>query len=360
MSRSILVIEDEKPLRESICDILRFEGYNIIEAPDGVQGLSKALRDKPDLILCDIMLPGLNGYEVLKEIRMTDSLRLTPFIFLTALAEKSDIRAGMELGADDYLPKPFRREELLKTIDARIEKLLELEKRDHYMAELESANKDLTDFAYVLSHDLKAPLRLMDMFSQIVLDDYAEKLGVDGKRYLQTIRSNAEKMNRLIDGLLQFSRQRKSEISRTHIKLSSLVKEVIADCLPVGQSHKVSIELGELPDANCDPTMVRQVFVNLISNAIKFSDKKDHPKIEVGVKSENGKTIFFVKDNGVGFNMEYYPKLFMVFQRLHTEAEFAGTGIGLAIVKEIVEKHGGQIWAEAKVNEGATFFFTLP
>ncbi len=319
-----------------------------------------ALQELPDLILCDIRLPGMNGYEVLKTIRSDDALKLTPFIYLTALAEKEDIRAGMDLGADDYLPKPFRREELLKTISVRFEKLNEVEKKDAYMAELESVNKELTDFAYVLSHDLKTPLRLMDMFSQIVLDDYSDKLGEDGRKYLHTIRSNAERMNRLIDGLLLFSRQRKSEISRLQVSLNAIVRDIISEYRSGEAEKPAKVTLNDLPDAFCDATMIRQVFVNLISNAFKFSGKKEQTVIEIGyTKVDDATFAYYVKDSGAGFDMEYSSKLFMVFQRLHAETDFPGTGVGLAIVKEIVEKHGGKIWATGKPQEGATFYFTL-
>ena len=358
--RKILVIEDEQPLRESICDILEFEGFTVLQAENGQQGVEKTLNDCPDLILCDVMMPVMNGMEVLTTLRSNKKTRLIPFIFITALSGRSDVRSGMELGADDYINKPITRDELLRAISARLKKADIIQKKAEHATELESINKDLNAFAHSISHDLNAPLRVMDGFSKILLEDYSGILDKDGIRYLETIRSNSEKMRQLIDGLLLFSRQREAEVKRTPVNMKKLVESVIADITSENNQKPVEITITDIPDASCDQTMMRQVFMNLISNAIKYSGKKDKPAIVIGHMIFNKESVYYVEDNGVGFDMKYYPKLFGVFHRLHSEKEFKGIGIGLSIVKEIVEKHGGRVWAKGMPNQGTTFYFTLP
>jgi len=358
--RKILVIEDEKSIRDTICEILRFEEYLPLEASDGADGVEVIRKENPDLVLCDIMLPEMDGYEVLSRVRADETLQLMPFIFLTALTDPVNLRKGMELGADDYLTKPFTRNQLLKSISARFQKLVAVEKKDEYAEDLELVNKDLIDFAHVVSHDLKAPLRAMERLSAMLLEDFSEQIGEEVKSYLTIIYDNAQKMSRLIDGLLLFSRQRRSEINCKQVNMKTLVRYVIEELRSTGeQLPVVDFSVDDLPDAWCDESMVRQVVINLISNAMKFSGKRENPRVEVGYKNDGPELAYFIKDNGAGFNMKYYHKLFGVFQRLHQERDFAGTGVGLAIVKEIVEKHGGKVWAESAVGEGATFYFTL-
>ena len=357
--KTILLIEDEKPLRESICEILKFEGYDVLEADNGLTAVEIALDRFPDLILCDIMLPGLNGYEVFKEIKSQEAMVFTPFIFLTALANESDIRTGMGLGADDYVTKPFKRDDLIRTIQARFQKLEEIGKKEDFTEELISVNQGLEDFAHFISHQLKNPLVIVNMFSQILLNDYAENLDKQGQDYIQTICTFVKRMNTMIDGLLAFSRQRKSEIRRTNVNIGKIVKSIIGETESYDRGKKVTFIVGDLPDADCDEEMIRQVFTNLISNAVKYSHEKKKPVVEIGSSTSEGNTTYFVKDNGVGFDMINSHHLFQVFRRLHKESEFSGIGLGLAIVKDIVEKHGGRTWAEAFPDKGATFFFTL-
>ncbi|MCX6304153.1 MAG: response regulator [Bacteroidetes bacterium] len=358
--RTILVIEDEQPLREAICDILEFEGYIVFQAENGKDGVEQTLQHLPDIILCDVMMPVMNGKEVLAALRLKETTRLIPFIFITALSGRSDIRSAMELGADDYINKPVTRDELLGAITARLKKSDVILKKTRHTAELESINKDLNAFAQAVSHDLKTPLRAVDGYTKMLHDDYAGILDKDGLRYLETIRSNSAKMRELIDGLLEFSRQRKTEIAHSRVNMNNLARSVIAD-IRYEKNYKIpEIILGDIPDAGCDEKMMRQVFVNLLSNAIKYSGKKDKPVIEIGHSVINNESVYYVKDNGVGFDMKYYSKLFGVFHRLHSQNEFKGIGIGLSIVKEIIEKHGGRVWAEGIVDEGTTFYFSLP
>ena len=236
----------------------------------------------------------------------------------------------------------------------------ELEKRViERTAQLEMANKELESFSYSVSHDLRAPLRGIDGFSKFLLEDFSEKLGPEGERLLNTIRMSTKKMGHLIDDLLAFSRIGRRELDKSNIVTQELVSSIYREVTSEEERNKISFSVDSLPIISGDSTLIRQLFFNLISNAVKFSSKKESPKIEVGITSEEGKNIYFIRDNGVGFDMKYYKKLFGVFQRLHSEGEFKGTGVGLAIVKSIVAKHGGKIWAESEINNGTTFYFTI-
>jgi PAS domain S-box-containing protein len=227
-------------------------------------------------------------------------------------------------------------------------------------AQLESANEELESFSYSVSHDLRTPLRAIDGFSRILQDDYADKLDDEGKRLLKVVLDNTCRMGRLIDDLLNFSRTSRLEITYSEIDMEKLAHEVLKELQPSVGSVKLQVEIEPIPAAKGDHAMMHQVFVNLLSNAIKYSHTRDLSMIKVGGSIEGDEVIYFVRDNGAGFDMQYADKLFGVFQRLHTTREFEGTGIGLAIVKRIVSRHGGRVWAEGKINEGATFYFALP
>lgn len=224
-------------------------------------------------------------------------------------------------------------------------------------AQLETANKDLESFSYSVSHDLRAPLRAIDGFSLILLEEYGNKLDDEGKRVLNVVRDNTLKMGQLIDDILGFSRAGRKELELSEIDMEALTTAIFDDLKP---AHPIELKVLPLTPAYGDRAMIRQVLFNLLSNAVKFTRNKEGASIEVGSRVEGGETIYYVKDNGAGFDMQYGHKLFGVFQRLHGPEQFEGTGVGLAIVKRIVDKHGGRVWAEGKVDEGATFYFALP
>ena len=225
--------------------------------------------------------------------------------------------------------------------------------------QLELTNNELESFSYSVSHDLRAPLRGINGYSTMLEEDYGEKLEDEAKRLLGNIRRNAHKMGLLIDDLLAFSRLGRKEVKTSRIDMEELVKDVISE-IEHSTQHHAEVKIHDLIDAFADISLLRQVWINLISNGIKYSGKKENPVVEIGSSMENSEVVYYVKDNGSGFDMKYAGKLFGVFQRLHNPADFEGTGIGLAIVQRIVTKHGGRVWADAKENEGATFFFTLP
>lgn len=226
--------------------------------------------------------------------------------------------------------------------------------------QLELANSDLKAFSYSVSHDLRAPLRAMQGFAAALKEDYGGKIDADADRMIEKIVANAEAMSHLIDDLLAFSHLGTAPVSRENVNMQQLATLVTGELLQDAPAGKYAMHIQQLPPVYADGAMLKQVLTNLIGNAVKYSAKKEHPVIEVGCEEEGEKTIYYVKDNGAGFNMTYVDKLFGVFQRLHSQQEFAGTGVGLALVRRIIDKHGGEIWAEAAEGQGAAFYFTLP
>jgi PAS domain S-box-containing protein len=226
-------------------------------------------------------------------------------------------------------------------------------------AALEETNKELEAFTYSVSHDLRAPLRHVDGFSRLLLEEHGQQLSPEGKRLLDRVRQGTQHMGELVDDLLNLSRVSRREVNPLVTDLNTIVEEVITELKPTFQDRQVEFRLDRLPFAQCDPGLIRQVFANLLSNAVKFTRPRESAVIEVGQTRHNGHSAVFVRDNGVGFSMKYADKLFGVFQRLHRVEDFEGTGVGLATVQRIIQKHGGRIWVDAEIDKGATFYFTL-
>lgn len=225
---------------------------------------------------------------------------------------------------------------------------------------LETVNKELESFSYSVSHDLRAPLRAIVGFTSILEEEYADRLDEEGKRIMGVIRNNTIKMGRLIDDLLAFSRVSRQENTKSSVDMQAMAVDVKESLTAQWNNGHIEWVIGSLPAVKGNPNMLRQVWVNLLDNAIKYSGKNERPAIEVGAFKKQDQTVFFVKDNGVGFDPKYSDKLFKVFQRLHSEADFSGTGVGLALVGKIISREGGSVWGESEPGRGACFFFSLP
>ncbi|PKQ43576.1 sensor histidine kinase [Confluentibacter flavum] len=253
--------------------------------------------------------------------------------------------------------KEKRAEELIKVNEELAYQILEKEKRT---VELEEVNKELEAFSYSVSHDLRAPLRAISGFSEVLAKDYINQLDEEAKIFFSEIIRNARKMGELIDNLLEFSRLSRQDIFRDTIDMNEIVGSIVAELTKLEPKRNIDLNLQKLPNVEGDKNMLKQLFFNLFSNAFKYTGKKEKANIEIGSYSRNREQVFYVKDNGAGFDPRYYNKLFGVFERLHSSIEFEGTGVGLAIVQKIAAKHGGEVWAEGKVGDGACFYVSLP
>ena len=265
------------------------------------------------------------------------------------VAQRIDVRTGDEV---QTLGEEFNR-----MAAALGEKETQLIRRAE---ELQTANRELEAFSYSVSHDLRAPLRAMDGFTRILLAEEAGTLSPEGIRYLGLVRENAGYMGHLVDGLLTFSRLGRQAVSRQAVSIEEVVRLALDERHAEQEGRHVEVVKGDLPPCEGDPRLLRQVWVNLLSNAFKFTRNREEARIELGCEMADGVPVYFVKDNGIGFDMRYVDKLFGVFQRLHRQEDYEGTGVGLAIVQRIVHRHGGRVWAEGKEGQGAAFYFTLP
>lgn len=376
---TILIVDDTKANILVLTELLARPGRIFLSATSGKEGLKIALAEEIDLLLLDVQMPEMDGFEVAQILKSNKKTKDIPIIFASAVEkEHRSIMKGFEEGAVDYLFKPLdpeltkakvsvllklqlQKKELLEKnrslelADIQIKKLnAELEEN---IGQLKSLNRELEAFSYSVSHDLRAPLRAVSGYSKIVEEDYGHALDPEGSRLIKRIQENAGKMGQLIDDLLQFSKLGRKELLKNDIDMELLVKQITEEH---NQDHKAEVVIHEILPAKADTGLITQVWVNLISNAIKYSGKNPEPRIEISSEKKDNHIIYKIKDNGAGFDMHYADKLFGVFQRLHQEKEFEGTGIGLAIVQRIVSRHGGSVKAEGKVDEGATFYFTLP
>jgi light-regulated signal transduction histidine kinase (bacteriophytochrome) len=331
------------------------------------------------------MMPGIGGRETCQRVKAVPVMRDIPIVLLTAVEDRLTMIQGLSAGADDYIAKSSDfdlvrarvlaqirrkqfedehrnvREQLLRAEyeanEAR-SALSAAEARAALAEELELKNEELESFSYSVAHDLRAPLRSIDGFSLALLEECGEVLDDSGRQYLKYVRESAQHMARLIDDLLALSRVTRGEVERDDTDLGSIAKSVAARLARANPDRNVELVMPERLVADCDPRLLTIVFENLIGNAWKFTGKRADARVEIGV-IPGAPRAYFVRDNGAGFDMAYASKLFGVFQRLHSAAEFEGTGIGLVTVQRIIRRHGGRIWAEGETNRGATFFFTL-
>jgi hypothetical protein len=361
----LLIVDDEAAQLRALCETLELEGY----APSGFssprEALSRLQPDAFDLLLTDLMMPEMNGIELLRSAQHVD--QDLAGIVMTGHGTIDTAVKAMQAGALDYIVKPFRLNHMLPVISRALETRRlrrinrELEQRVlERTRELEIANRDLEAFSFSVSHDLRAPLRIIEGFCQAFIEDFGPGVPEQGRLLLRRVGEGAHRMSDLIEDLLSFSRVGRSTLEPGRVAMSELVRAAMAELREQCPSRAIEATIADLPDTWGDAALIRQALLNLLSNAVKFTGSRPLARIEVTSAELEGQHVYRITDNGVGFDEAHGHKLFGVFQRLHSQESFPGTGIGLSIVQRIIERHGGRVWAESRLNEGATFCFTLP
>ncbi len=405
----ILIAEDSPTQAQRLAHTLEQSGYQVTATANGRRALESARGGKPTLVISDIVMPEMDGYQLCERIKSDPQLKDIPVILVTTLADPQDVIRALECRADSFVVKPYderyllsrigfvlrnssihQRDQagagveiffdqqrhfitadrpqilnlLLSTYDAAIQRNLELTRAKDDLrsanAALEAANKELEAFSYSVSHDLRAPLRSIDGFSQCLLEDYSAKLDDNGKELLERVRAGCLRMGQLIDDLLNLSRLTRGDLQIEQVDLTALAKLVFSELRRGSPGRAVDFRAAPGLTAPCDQRLMRIVLENLLGNAWKFTSKQPDAVIEFAHGQHDGQSVFVLRDNGAGFDMTFAQKLFGAFQRLHSSQEFPGTGIGLAIVRRIINRHGGRIWAEGAVGKGATFYLLLP
>jgi signal transduction histidine kinase len=363
----LIIVDDELPLMQALCDTLALEGYVVRGFGSPREALLALRPGEFDLLITDLMMPDLDGIALGRAAREIDPQLAT--IVMTGHGTIDTAVRALQQGALDYVLKPFK----LDAIRLAIARAVDVQRLKRAHAALQASErrksqdlalavKDLESFSYSISHDLQAPLRAIQSFAQIIEDDHCAGLDAEGLRIFGIIRGQAQSMSRLIVGLLEFSRAASNtqRLATETIDMTLLADAAAVELRAVYSGPSPVIDIGELPAATGDATVLRQVWVNLIGNALKYSAKRPEPRVIVRGCTEGNEAIYSVQDNGAGFDMRYADKLFGVFQRLHSDSQFSGTGVGLAIVQRVVTRHGGRVWAEGKPDSGACFYFSLP
>jgi two-component system sensor histidine kinase/response regulator len=349
----LLIVDDEAPQVTALCRTLKAEGYAATGFTLASQALAALRHDAFDILITDLAMPEMDGISLLRAANELD--RELVGIVMTGHGTIGSAVEAMKSGALDYILKPFNlngiRPVLARALAIRQlrreNRALQLRVQEH-TAELEAANRELSAanreleaFAYSVSHDLRAPLRAIDAFSQLLTEQFHDALPAEARRLLDRISAKTHDMGRLIADLLQFARFSRQPLAKQVVNVTSLVQQVFRELRAEQPDRKVAILAQNLPDAFADPALLKQVFVNLEANALKFTRHREQPTIEINGRCQAGECTYCVRDNGVGFDMRDAGKLFGIFQRLHSADDFEGTGVGLCIVHRIVERHGG-------------------
>ena len=381
MKTNILLVDDVPENLIALEAILGKLSLNIIKANSGSEALRCLLENEFAMILLDIYMPGMDGLETAKIIRLRESSKNTPIIFLTAY-ETGDMEVlkAYSVGGIDFLLKPIIPEILLykvevlinlfnhnRTLAAHTKQLEEinlelaqqLETIQKLNIQLEDANEQLEAFVYSTTHDLRAPLRIIQNFANLLLDKYVTGVHPEGHDYLKRIADKALSMSHLIDDLLNLAYASKSEVNRQEVNVSQIAQGILDELISLSPERQVKVHIQPNVIAQADKDLIKIALTNLLGNAWKFTSRSTTTVIEFLVIEHYRQKVYLVRDNGVGFDMEQGEKLFKPFQRLHSKNDFEGTGIGLTIVRRIIERHGGSVWFETAVNHGATFYFTL-
>jgi signal transduction histidine kinase len=361
----ILIVDDEAAQVTALCRTLQGQGYATTGFESSSQALQQLREGAFDIVITDLMMPELDGIAFLRAAHQIDPDLVG--IMMTGKGTIDTAVAAMQSGALDYIRKPFKLSGMLPVLSRalgvrrlRVEKAalaLQLKERT---AALEIANRELDAFARSASHDLRTPATRIIGFAELLLQEKAGPLNTKQKEFLGHMLDGCKQQVRLIDGLLRLARLGHQPLAKERVKVGDLVHELLRERHEMEPQRKIAIQVGPLADAWADPLLLRQLFENLFANAFKFTRRTENAAIEVHGQHQDGESIYLVRDNGAGFDMQYADRLFTIAQRLHGDDEFEGTGIGLSIVQRIIERHGGRISAQAEVDKGACFTVALP
>ena len=368
---SVLIVDDDPTKRFALKTVLAPLGEEVVEASSGADALRQLLRKDFAVVILDVRMPIMDGFETAQLIRQRPRSELTPIIFVTALDQReTNPGRAYELGAVDFVYAPvvpailrakigvfmelYRAQQELRRYRTQLEQLVE-----ERTTALTAINRELEAFSYLVSNDLRAPLQAFDGLSEALLADYGRKLDRRGKEYIQRMRRASQRMEAVVDGLQSLFRVTGGDIHRETVDVSAMAAEIIEELQVSSPDRHVTVSISPNLSVSGDARLVRILLGSFIGNAWKFTANKTEAAIEVGGEVVDGESRLFVRDNGVGFDMINAHKLFGAFQRLHSQSEFPGMGIGLATARRIVNRHGGRSWAEGAVGEGATFYFSL-
>jgi two-component system sensor histidine kinase/response regulator len=374
----LLIVDDEIALLNALCRVLQAQGYLTTGAESGRSALS-ILRSASahesgrfDVLITDLKMPDMDGIALLRAAHEIDAEMVS--IVMTGHGTIDSAVEAMKGGALDYLLKPFNLSLAIPVLSRalnvrtlRKENAVLLQQVSRHTAELEaanrelrSANKELEAFTHSVSHDLRQPLNHVIGFSELLISDKLGQLNAEQREFLGNIHGGGVRMLRLTEDLLRFSRLGQQALQKQVLDMEALIRDVFRPLQAAEMTRSIELHMDPLPCASGDPSLLRQVWVNLLGNAVKFTRRVAHPKIDISAERRPGEVSYCIRDNGAGFDMAKLPRLFSIFQRLHSDSDFEGTGVGLSIVQRIIERHGGTISAQAEVGKGAAFTFTLP
>jgi two-component system, sensor histidine kinase and response regulator len=361
----LLIVDDEAAQAKALCQTLECEGYHTTGFTSAHQAVATLRTHSFDLMLTDLMMLEMDGITLVRT-----ALEIDPYLVAIVMTGHGTIDTAVEamkVGALDYILKPFKLSVVLPVLSRALHvRHLRSENAEltrcvsERSSELEAANKELEAFSFSVSHDLRNPLNTVIGYSQLLTKSYSAQMDAQARRMLGQITESAGRMEQLIAALLRLSSLGRQSLSKQSVRTGALVREVLEQLMIDYAKPKIEIRVDDLQDCFADPSLLRQVFVNLLSNALKFTRNKENASVEVGYRPQEGEHLYFVRDNGAGFDTKHAARLFDAFERLRHADDFEGTGVGLSIVKRIISRHGGRIWAEAEVDRGATFYFTLP
>jgi len=361
----LLIVDDEPVLMQALCETLGDEGYATTGCTSAASALEALHGGSFDLLLADLSMPGMDGIELVRR-----ALRIDPQLAVVIMTGEGSIATAVEAmrtGVHDYILKPFKMRAILPALQRSLDmRRLRMENTElaqrlrEHAAELEITNQELDAFTRSASHDLRSPLAGVQGLVGLMLSQHAAQLPPQAARWLQKIDQEVKRTIRLMDDLLRLSRLGRQALELQEVNVAHMVAEVVDELRQREPDRRIDVRIGPLLPARADPGLLRQVFVNLLSNAFKFTRTRETALVEVGSHAEEDTGVYFVRDNGVGFDMAQAGMLFHAFQRLHRPEDFEGTGVGLTIVQRIIQRHGGRLRVQAAPGEGALFEFTLP